>query len=87
MFRDGLDYILGVRPDYDGLIVDPCIPELGRFQGDAQVPWRDLRDRGHQPNHAQHGVASIEMDGQKIDGNMLPLVEPGRTAKVKVVMG
>ena len=27
MFRDGIDYILGVRPEYGGLRIDPCIPK------------------------------------------------------------
>ena len=27
-FLNASQYILGIRPDYDGLIVDPCIPSF-----------------------------------------------------------
>ena len=32
-------YILGVRPDYDGLRVDPCLPpDWSGFHGDPGLP-------------------------------------------------
>src|SRR5664280_1634101 len=61
MFRDALDYILGVRPSYDGLIIDPCIPAAWdgftvtrRFRGAIY----EIQVRN--PEHVQHGVARLE---------------------------
>lgn len=88
MFRDGLDYIIGVRPTYDGLIVDPCIPDtwngfkvMRKFRGAAyEIEVKN-------PNHVQHGVAKLEIDGKTIEGNILPQIASGKTAKVLCVMG
>jgi len=88
MFRDGLDYILGVRPTYDGLMIDPCIPDAW----DGYRVTRKFRGATYEievtnPNHVQHGVARLEIDGKPTDGNVLPVVEKGQSAKVLCVMG
>ena len=88
MFRDGLDYILGVRPTYNGLIIDPCIPD----NWDGFKVTRKFRGATYEievknPNHVQHGVKSIEIDGKAIVGDVLPIIEAGRTAKIACVMG
>ncbi|MBI2841907.1 MAG: glycosyl transferase family 36 [Armatimonadetes bacterium] len=88
MLRDGIDWILGVRPTYDGLLVDPCIPKVWdgykitrRFRGATyEIEVRN-------PDHVEHGVVSIEVDGKKIEGNVLPVLPRGITAKVLVTMG
>lgn len=88
MLRDGIDWILGIRPTYDGLLVDPCIPRkwngyriARRFRGATyEIEVRN-------PDNVQHGVAAVEMDGRKIDGTVLPLLQPGETAEVVVIMG
>jgi cellobiose phosphorylase len=87
MLRDGIDWILGVRPTYDGLLIDPCIPSAWdgykvtrRFRG--AVYKIEVRN----PDHVQHGVANIEMDGKKIEGNVLPVLPVGAQANVIVNM-
>lgn len=87
MFRDGLDYILGVRPTYDGLIIDPCIPDnwngfklTRHFRG--VVYEIEVRN----PNHVQHGVASLEVDGNKLDGSVVPAAASGRSVAVLCIM-
>jgi cellobiose phosphorylase len=88
MFRDALDYILGVRPTYEGLIIDPCIPD----KWDGYKVTRKFRRATYEievrnPEHVQKGVKKIEMNGRVIDGQVLPQIEEGRTAKVVCVMG
>jgi len=88
MFRGGLDYILGVRPTYSGLIINPCIPD--NWEGYKAV--RKFRGATYEievrnPDHVQHGVARLEIDGKPVEGNVLPVVEKGRTARVLCVMG
>jgi len=87
MLRDGLDYILGVRPTYDGLFLDPCIP--GTWDGFGIA--RKFRGAAYEtevenPNHVQHGVARIEVDGKPIKGRVLPVFNRG-VHKVRCWMG
>ncbi|MDH7602358.1 MAG: glycosyl transferase family 36 [Armatimonadota bacterium] len=88
MLRTGLDWILGLRPTYDGLILDPCIPSawngfriVRRFRG--AVYEVEVQN----PEHIQHGVARIEIDGTPIEGKLLPLLQPGSRAHILCIMG
>lgn len=88
MLRDGIDWILGVRPTYEGLMVDPCIPK----DWDGFAITRRFRGATYEievtnPDHVEHGVGRIEMSGMKVSGSILPPLPEGATAKVSVVMG
>jgi cellobiose phosphorylase len=81
-------YILGIMPEYDGLRVDPCVPDTmreftvtRRFRGDTYVIHVD-NSAG-----ACKGVKSIIADGAKVlDGVVIPALD-GKTHTVEVVMG
>ena len=46
MYQAGTQYILGVRPTYTGLLIDPCIPhDVERLQGDAASARRNVCHR------------------------------------------
>jgi cellobiose phosphorylase len=82
------NYILGVRPDYDGLIIDPCIPKKWkafsvkrRFRGALY----DIAVKN--PKHVSKGVKSVSVDGGRIKGNVIPVSKGGGTYKVEVIMG
>jgi cellobiose phosphorylase len=74
-------YILGVRPDFDGLRVDPCIPRkwkgftvVRKFRGVTYtIEVRNPRGRSK-------GVRSLIVDGRKMAGNLLKPPSDGRTA-------
>lgn len=80
-------YILGIKPAYDGLVIDPCIPpHLSNFS-----VTRKFRDATYNivvknPTGSMKGVSSITVDGQPLDGNKLPLMEAGRQCRVEVTM-
>lgn len=81
-------YILGVRPDYSGLQIDPCIPPswpgfsvTRRFRGATYHIQVD------NPNHVAKGVTRMMVDGVAIDGNQVPLADPGATVQVTVTLG
>ena len=38
-------WILGIRPDFDGLRVDPVLPDLAGLPGDPALPRCHLRDQ------------------------------------------
>ena len=80
--------ILGVQPSYDGLCIDPCIPEdfgdfsLTRLYRGAMY-YIDVVN----PNHVQKGVKKIVVDGKEYEGCCIP-VEEGKTEyHVTVHMG
>ena len=80
-------FILGIKPDYDGLIVDPCIPkEWKEF-----VVTRKFRGATYHidicnPIGNMKGIASVLVDGLPIKGNKIPLIKAGTSCKVKVIM-
>ena len=82
------NYILGIKPDWDGLKIDPCIPHTWdgykvsrRFRGATYAI--DIQN----PAHVCRGVASVTVDGQKIEGNVLPVYADGKEHEVVVVLG
>ncbi len=81
-------YILGIRPEYDGLLVDPCIPS----DWDGFTVQRKFRNAHYNitvknPGHVSKGIKEIIVDDEKVDGNVLPVFEDGKTHNVTVIMG
>ena len=61
--------ILGITPDYDGLTVDPCLPdELDEFT--AERRFRGCRYRIHVK---RTGHQSMTVDGAAVEGMQIPL--------------
>ncbi|MDZ7333278.1 MAG: glycosyl transferase family 36 [candidate division KSB1 bacterium] len=84
MLRDGIDYILGVRPTYRGLLIDPCIPHQWKF-------YRVIRKfRGktyhievHNPHGLNKGINQVEVAETKISGNLIDLTDATVQALIK----
>lgn len=81
-------YILGVRPEYDGLRIDPCIPR----KWDGFNMQRKFRGATYQievknPDHVSKGVKEMIINGEKFNSNIIPLLEKGKNHKVKIIMG
>ena len=81
-------YILGVRPEYDGLTVDPCIPK----KWDGFKMQRIFRGATYQleiknPDHVSKGVEQIIVNGKTLISNKIPLLEKGKNHKVEIIMG
>jgi cellobiose phosphorylase len=78
-------WILGIRPELDGLRVDPVIPAAWkgftaerRFRGNRYVI--EVRN----PNGLGRGVKKLIVDGNEVKGNILP-IEPGEDRTIRVV--
>lgn len=81
-------YILGIQPDYYGLIINPCIPK----QWDGYTVLRRFRGAEYEieiqnPDHVCCGVKHIRLDGKEINDNMIPVFESGSRHRVEVVLG
>lgn len=87
-FLNVSQYILGIRPEYDGLVIDPCIPSsLDGFQSK-----RDFRGVSYyidvkNPNGIEKGVAKMTVDGITVAGNMIPFDDSKKEVHVEIVMG
>lgn len=80
-------YILGIQPDYDGLIVNPCIPKSWNgFKITRKFRGTTYQIEVENPNHISKGVKEVWVDGVKITGNKIP-VQTKKECEVKVVMG
>jgi cellobiose phosphorylase len=81
-------YILGVRPEYDGLRVDPCIPK----DWDGFKMQRKFRGATYQliiknPDHVSKGVKELIINGESTVSNVIPLLEKGKSHTVEIIMG
>ncbi len=87
-YQAGTQYLLGIRPSYTGLVVDPCIPAAW----DEFTVTRVFRGTTYNisvanPRHVNKGVASMLVDGKAISGNTLPLFLDGGAHQVLVTLG
>ncbi len=79
--------ILGIKPDYDGLRIDPCIP----------AGWKEYRVtrvfRGvkycitvRNPHGISKGVPRLTVNGKKVEGNLVPFNPAEKEAAVEVTL-
>jgi cellobiose phosphorylase len=88
MMKVATNWILGIRPQYHGILVDPCIPK----------GWADFRVIRHfrnaiyeikveNPNHVSKGIKDVTVDGKKLKTSLLPSFADGKKHIVRVTMG
>jgi len=87
-YQAATQYILGIRPAFEGLIIDPCIPcAWDGFQVRREFRGAVYHIVVENPDHICKGVKSVQVDGQAIEGNVVPVFADGKTHQVRVVMG
>ncbi|MBO4659917.1 MAG: glycosyl transferase, partial [Prevotella sp.] len=78
-------YILGIKPTYDGLEIDPCIPETLKEYHITRILRETTFDiTVKNPDGRQSGIRSIVVDGLPIDGNIIKAT-PGKHT-IEVIM-
>ena len=88
MWKVCLDWILGVRAEIRGLMVDPCIPpEWDGFKVVRRFRRAVYEVEVSNPEHVSQGIKEIYVDGEKQESYLLPVFPAGTTHQVKVVMG
>jgi cellobiose phosphorylase len=80
-------WILGIRPAYDGLIIDPCIPSSWQgFKAVRKFRGATLNITVKNESKSCKGVKSLTVDGKAVDGNVVPVFTDGKAHEVVVVM-
>jgi cellobiose phosphorylase len=81
-------YILGIRPEKDGLRLDPCIPAAWKhFTVTRQFRGKKLKVTVENPNGVQKGVTKLVLNGKELPGNLIPVDALKPVNKVQVVIG
>ena len=86
-------YLLGIRPTLKGLLIDPSIPaEWDGFTVERSFRGCRLMIRVENPDHVQHGVREIRVNGELIGQESGPLLTDAMLhrhaeAMVQVTMG
>lgn len=80
-------YILGIKPAYDGLEINPCIPpNLKAFEVTRKFRGATYHISVKNPSGSMKGLKSITVDGRKLNFNKIPLLEAGQECKVEVIL-
>ncbi len=83
----GTQWILGVRPEFDGLIVDPCIPaSWPEFTVSRRFRGALYHIRVTNPKHVCRGVSEMRVNGEIIQGNKAPVFTSGEH-NIEVTLG
>ncbi len=81
-------YILGVYPTHTGLSINPCVPKgFGDFKLTRAFREGVYNITVKNPQNVEKGVVSLEVDGVKVDGHVIPYVKGKTEYNVTVTMG
>lgn len=79
-------YILGIRPEFDHLTVDPCIPSSWEgFTVQRVFRGATYHIEVKNENKVQKGVKKILINGKEED--KIPILKPGESCDVTVILG
>ncbi|HYE81506.1 MAG TPA: glycosyl transferase [Clostridia bacterium] len=88
VYQAAVKYILGIRPTYEGLMVDPCIPS----------DWKGFKIKKHyrdsvydiqvrNPEGISKGIKQVMLDGRIFKGDIIPSFGDGKLHSIEVLMG
>jgi cellobiose phosphorylase len=81
-------YVLGLRPEMDGLRIDPCIPSAWKgFKATRRFRGRTVQIEVKNPNGVCRGVKSMTLNGKALGGSLVPAEKLGERNRVVVVLG
>ena len=87
-YQAGVQYILGVRPTYTGLEIDPCLPaawEGFRMRRIFRGATYEIEVRN--PQHVCRGVKTMLVDGSPVAGKVAPIFADAGIHRVEVELG
>jgi cellobiose phosphorylase len=87
-YYSATQYILGVRPEMDGLRIDPCIPSSWEnFEICRRFRGKNVHIQINNPTRVCKGIKSIKLNRNHIENNLLPISLLEEENVVEVDMG
>ena len=81
-------YVLGIRPQYDGMLIDPCIPsDWDGFSVERIFRGKKLNIKVENPSHVQKGIVKLTLNGKELDSPVIPVSSLLAENEVVAVMG
>jgi len=79
--------ILGIKPDYNGMVIDPCIPEgWGEFSVVRRFRGKKLNITVKNPDKKQKGVKQLMVNGEKLGNNFIPVEKLNAENQIEVTL-
>jgi cellobiose phosphorylase len=77
-----------MRPDAKGLVINPAVPSAwDSFTMEKDFRGTHLSIVVNNPAHTGSGVKSVTLNGEKLDGNLIPADKLQKENKVVVELG
>jgi cellobiose phosphorylase len=87
-YQAATKYILGIRPTYQGLILDPCIPKNWQgFKATRAFRGAKYQIEVQNPRNVSKGVQTMFVDGKPTDKNVIPTFYDGGIHSVVAILG
>ncbi|MFN3966189.1 MAG: GH36-type glycosyl hydrolase domain-containing protein [Endomicrobiia bacterium] len=88
IFQIATELMLGAKRDYNGLLIDPCIPKYWK-KVKIKRPFRgDIYDITiENPAGVEKGIEEIYLDGKKIQSNLIKPIGDGKIHYIQVILG
>jgi len=88
LHRVATHWILGIRPQANGLLIDPAIPaEWASFRVVRPFRHATYQIEVKNPTHVSHGIKAVTIDGKQHDSPLIPDFQDGKTHIVEALMG
>ncbi|MCK6580663.1 MAG: glycosyl transferase family 36 [Anaerolineae bacterium] len=88
LHRVATHWILGIRPQEDGLLIAPSIPaHWDGFKVTRRFRGAVYAIEVENPQRVSGGVRSVMVDGQPHQSSLLPVFADGKTHPVRIVLG
>ena len=87
-YHSATHYILGLRPELDGLRIDPCIPRgWPGFKATRRFRGSTIQIEVKNPDGVCRGVRSLTLNGETLPGNWIPAQGLSVADEVEAVLG
>ena len=82
------EWILGIRPQFEGLYIDPCIPaDWEYYEVKRQFRGDTYEITVSNPDNVNKGIKDIIVDGHSNEGKLVKTIGDGKLHEIQVIMG
>jgi cellobiose phosphorylase len=86
-YYSATQYILGIRPVYEGLLVDPCIAkDWKEFSVTRRFRGKTINITVKNPDGKNRGIKNLVLNGEILSGNLIPAEKLKETNQAEALM-